>query len=101
MNHLDARNKACGYAHYHIPYPPKGLLHLPGNNIEGPDGCDLWEEIFDAALLVNPAFNVYRIFDTVSNRLRGNLLLRGSECSIFLTVPGALGCTRLPVSHLF
>lgn len=68
MAHLDARNEACGYANYsdiHVTYPPKGLLPLPGNNPQGPRGCDLWDEIFDAALLVNPAFNIYRIFDTV------------------------------------
>lgn len=70
MAHLDAKNVACGYANYsdtHVTFPPKGLLPLPGNNIEGPPDCDLWDEIFDAALLVNPAFNIYRIYDTVWN----------------------------------
>ncbi|TDL17652.1 alpha/beta-hydrolase [Rickenella mellea] len=67
LAHLDQRAEACGYAGYmdeFVTYPPKGLLPLPGGSTEGPDGCDLWDEIFDAALTVNPAFNIYRIFDT-------------------------------------
>ena len=50
----------------YVKYPPQGLLPLPGNTIEYDESCDVWEMIFDAALLVNPAFNRYRIFDTVS-----------------------------------
>lgn len=41
------------------------MLPLPGKSVEAARGCDLWDEIFNAALLVNPAFNIYRIFDTV------------------------------------
>ena len=47
-------------------YPPRGLLPLPGESVEADPGCDLWTEIFNAALLINPAFNIYRIFDMVS-----------------------------------
>ncbi|KAH9856035.1 alpha/beta-hydrolase [Lenzites betulinus] len=67
MAHLDAAAARCGYTGYvetHATYPPKGLLPLPGKSVEADPGCDLWDEIFDAALLVNPAFNIYRIFDT-------------------------------------
>jgi carboxypeptidase D len=39
---------------------------LPGASTESDAGCDVWDEIFNAAVLVNPAFNVYRIFDMVS-----------------------------------
>lgn len=70
MAHLDAQAETCGYANYtatHLTYPPTGLLPLPGNSTRGIRGCDVWDEIFDAALLVNPAFNIYRIYDTVSN----------------------------------
>ncbi|CDO76356.1 hypothetical protein BN946_scf185011.g20 [Trametes cinnabarina] len=49
---------------HHVTYPPKGLLPLPGRSVEADPGCDVWDEIFNAALSVNPAFNVYRIFDT-------------------------------------
>lgn len=48
-------------------FPPKGLLPLPNNSTRTARGCDLWDEIFDAAVVVNPAFNIYRIFDTVGS----------------------------------
>lgn len=67
MSYLDKRNKKCKYAGYlkkHLKYPSKGHLPLPGKSVEAVPGCDLWTEILEAALLVNPAFNVYRIFDT-------------------------------------
>jgi len=67
LAHLDSVAAQCGYTDYmskHVTYPPKGLLPLPGKSIFGDKGCDVWDMIFDAALLVNPAFNVYRIFDT-------------------------------------
>ena len=57
----------CNYADYfekHVSYPPQGLLPLPGKSIEFDPGCDVWDEIFNAALIINPAFNIYRIFDT-------------------------------------
>jgi carboxypeptidase D len=50
----------------YVTYPPRGLLPLPGKSTEFDEGCDVWDEIFNAALIVNPAFNIYRIFDTVS-----------------------------------
>lgn len=68
MSHLDRKAVACNYAGYvdkHVTYPPDaGLLPLPGESTEADPGCDVWGEIFDAALLINPAFNIYRIFDT-------------------------------------
>ncbi|PVG01434.1 alpha/beta-hydrolase [Serendipita vermifera] len=66
MKELDKTAKRCGYSDYmakHLKYPPHGLLPLPGNSITFDEGCDVWDMIFNAALLVNPAFNVYRIFD--------------------------------------
>lgn len=68
MAHLDSVAKKCGYAGYmkkHVTYPPKGLLPLPGKSVEADPGCDVWDDIVDAALAINPAFNIYRIFDTV------------------------------------
>ncbi|KAI0655251.1 alpha/beta-hydrolase [Cubamyces menziesii] len=67
MAHLDAVAAKCGYTGYvekHVTFPPKGRLPLPGKSTEADPGCDVWSEIFNAALAVNPAFNVYRIFDT-------------------------------------
>lgn len=67
MAQLDKVAATCGYTGYiekFATYPPKGLLPLPGKSTEADRGCDVWDMIFDAALLVNPAFNIYRIFDT-------------------------------------
>ena len=50
----------------HVTYPPQGLLPLPGTLTWYDEGCDVWDMIFNAALLVNPAFNTFRVFDTVS-----------------------------------
>ena len=68
MAELDNKAASCNYTGYvdkYVTYPPKGLLPLPGKSIVADEGCDLWDEIFNAALIVNPAFNIYRIFDTV------------------------------------
>ncbi|KAJ3551296.1 hypothetical protein NM688_g4786 [Phlebia brevispora] len=67
MAQVDAAAERCGYTNYsatHVTFPPKGLLPLPGKSTEGDPGCFLWEEVLDAALIVNPAFDIYRIFDT-------------------------------------
>ena len=69
LKYLDKQNKKCKYAGYlkkHLKYPPKGLLPFPKMSDEAYRECDLWTEIFNAAVLINPAFNVYRIFDMVS-----------------------------------
>ena len=69
MAQMDAIAAKCGYTDYlaqHLTFPPQGLLPLPNNRTRAIGGCGLWDTIFDAALVVNPAFNVYRIFDTVS-----------------------------------
>ncbi|KAK7023508.1 hypothetical protein VNI00_016726 [Paramarasmius palmivorus] len=60
---LDAINDACGFTEYLEKFtaaPPAGPLPMP--NVSR--ACDTWDLIFDAALSVNPAFNIYRIFDT-------------------------------------
>ncbi|EPS99797.1 hypothetical protein FOMPIDRAFT_1123869 [Fomitopsis schrenkii] len=67
MEYLDQTAASCGYTGYmekYVTYPPEGLLPLPGSSVEFDDGCDVWDAIFSAALLVNPAFDIYRIFDT-------------------------------------
>ncbi|KAL4253795.1 Carboxypeptidase [Abortiporus biennis] len=67
MNELQTISDKCGYTNYtdeHLTYPPKGLLPLPGGTTRITDACDVWDLIFDAAVVVNPAFNIYRIFDT-------------------------------------
>jgi len=47
----------------YVTYPPRGLLPLPGTSTAADPHCDVWGEIVDAALIVNPAFNIYHIFD--------------------------------------
>jgi carboxypeptidase D len=69
MAYLDKQAEVCHYAGYlekYLHYPPIGSMPLPGNSTIADPGCDLWSDIFDAALLINPAFNIYRIFDVVS-----------------------------------
>jgi len=66
MAHLDQVAQQCGYAGYiqkfvTFPPPPAPFPIPPRSNTSQ---CDVWDLIFDAALLVNPAFNIYRIFDT-------------------------------------
>jgi carboxypeptidase D len=68
LTSLIATAQQCGYTGYmdkYVTYPPKGLLPLPGKSTENDKGCDVWDTIFNAALEVNPAFNMYRIFDVV------------------------------------
>jgi carboxypeptidase D len=63
---MDSLAEQCNYADYmakYVTYPPRGLLPLPGTNVEFDEGCDVWDMIFNASLIVNPAFNPYRIFD--------------------------------------
>ncbi|KAJ7618473.1 alpha/beta-hydrolase [Roridomyces roridus] len=67
MNELDAVAQKCNYAGYvdkFVTFPPAGILPLPGKSTEADRGCDVWDMIFNAALVINPAFNIYRIFDT-------------------------------------
>ena len=69
LAYLDSVATACKYSDYvekYVTYPPKGPLPLPGTSTEFDPGCDVWDEIAYAALLVNPAFDIYNIFQTVS-----------------------------------
>jgi carboxypeptidase D len=72
LAHLDSVAAKCNYADYmekYVTYPPRGLLPLPGTSTEADPHCDVWSEIFEAALIVNPAFNIYHIFDMVRGSL--------------------------------
>ncbi|KAF9519141.1 hypothetical protein BS47DRAFT_1375109 [Hydnum rufescens UP504] len=73
MAELQKRSDACGFTDYsakYATYPPNGLLPLPTQAFHGlPNAgnitaeCALFDDIFNAALLVNPNFNIYRILD--------------------------------------
>ena len=55
MAELDNKAASCNYTGYvdkYVTYPPKGLLPLPGKSIVADEGCDLWDEIFNAALML-------------------------------------------------
>ncbi|KAG1861628.1 Alpha/Beta hydrolase protein [Suillus subluteus] len=66
-DHLEKKAAKCNYTGYvdkYVTYPPAGLLPLPGDSVEAAEGCDVWDDIFNNALIINPAFNIYRIWDT-------------------------------------
>ena len=72
LAHLDAVAAKCNYADYmekYVTYPPRGPLPLPGTSTQADPDCDVWDEISNAALIVNPAFDIYRIFDMASDAL--------------------------------
>ncbi|KAG2159002.1 Alpha/Beta hydrolase protein [Suillus bovinus] len=67
MDYLNEKAAMCNYTGYmdkYVTYPPTGLLPLPGDSTEFAQGCDVWDDIFNNSLIINPAFDVYRIWDT-------------------------------------
>lgn len=67
MAQLEQVSADCSYTNYmeeFLTYPPTTIFPLPGKSTYADPGCDIWTLIFNAALIVNPAFNIYRIFDT-------------------------------------
>ncbi|KAF8604918.1 alpha/beta-hydrolase [Ceratobasidium sp. AG-I] len=73
MAQLKKNGDACGFTDYakkYATYPPKGKLPLPKQAYHGlpnyaniTEKCALWDQVYEAAITVNPNFNVYRIFD--------------------------------------
>ena len=64
MTAAQERADSCGYTDYintYLTYPPPGPFPQPKNSSEG---CDLLDDVFSAALEVNPCFNIYHILDT-------------------------------------
>ena len=101
MTELDSIAARCNYAGYSekfVTFPPRGLLPLPGRSTEADAGCDVWDLIFDEALVVNPAFNIYRIFDTVTI----SLLTRCRQSLMTESYPVAnlVGRSRVSVCHV-
>ncbi|KAG1800309.1 Alpha/Beta hydrolase protein [Suillus plorans] len=67
MEYLEEMAATCNYTGYmdkYVTYPPKGLLPLPGDSTYFAQGCDIWSDIYNNAQIINPSFNVYRIWDT-------------------------------------
>ncbi|KAH9963660.1 Alpha/Beta hydrolase protein [Russula compacta] len=67
LAYIDDLANRCNYDSYLEKYltypPPPAPFPLPGTSTVADPGCDAWTAIFEAVLLLNPAFNVYRIFD--------------------------------------
>ena len=58
------RADSCGYTDYfnkYLTFPPPGPFPLPTNSS---NDCDVFDDVFAAALEVNPCFNIYHILDT-------------------------------------
>jgi carboxypeptidase D len=66
---IDQIADKCNYNSYLKKYltypPPPAPFAFPGTSTEADPGCDVYSEIIGAALILNPAFDVYRIFDMV------------------------------------
>lgn len=61
---IHERADSCGYTDYfnkYLTFPPPGPFPTPKNSS---DGCDIFDDVFAAALEVNPCFNIYHILDT-------------------------------------
>lgn len=70
---IDQIADSCNYTSYLSTYltypPPPAPFPLPGSSTVAVPGCDVYDEIIFAALVLNPAFNIYRIFDMVCRLL--------------------------------
>ena len=56
-------SSSCGYSNYlekYLTYPPPGPLP----DLQDSDACDVFSMVFDAALDVNPCFDIYQIETT-------------------------------------
>jgi carboxypeptidase D len=61
---INARADSCGYTSWlerALRYPPQG--HIPSAPSSSVPGCDVYTDIVNAALLVNPCFNVDHLTD--------------------------------------
>jgi carboxypeptidase D len=69
---IKRREKQCGYADFmaeYLVYPPKGPLpnRLPGTYKNGTTRDECWNiywDIFDAIMLINPCFDIYQVATT-------------------------------------
>ncbi|KAG9975760.1 alpha/beta-hydrolase, partial [Aureobasidium melanogenum] len=67
MDDIHNRSEKCGYTAFMeeaLTFPPKGLLPSPPNVDYSMPGCELWNDIFSAASLVNPCFDIYQVATT-------------------------------------
>ncbi|KAK4212368.1 hypothetical protein QBC37DRAFT_195271 [Rhypophila decipiens] len=72
--HLEHRDAQCGYSDFiteYLVYPPKNHAHmphrLPGTHRNGTtrkECNDIFEDIFDSILWLNPCFDIYQVATT-------------------------------------
>lgn len=66
---IHERAEQCGYTSYYnthltFPPPPAPFPVLPDPFASDVPTCDLFDDVYTAALAVNPCFNIYHILDT-------------------------------------
>lgn len=65
---IHERHEFCNYSSYlekYFTFPPPGPIPLLPDPFSNPNyTCDLFDDVYAAALEVNPCFNVYHITDT-------------------------------------
>lgn len=67
MDHLHEKYESCGYKDFMdtaMTFPPTGPLPTPPDVDEKDDSCRLFNEITDAAMLVNPCWDIYQVATT-------------------------------------
>nr|POE56323.1 putative serine carboxypeptidase [Quercus suber] len=67
MTDIHTRADECGYTDFietAMQFPPSGPLPTPPNVDGDMEGCNIWGDIFEAALLVNPCWDVYQVATT-------------------------------------
>lgn len=98
LTQIDQAADTCNYNSYLQKYltypPPPAPFPLPGTS---DPSCDVWDTILEAALLLNPAFDIYRIFDMVHYVLPIHFPL--PDDTRVTLAPSSLGRPWLPVSH--
>jgi len=65
MEYIEGVADQCNYTGYYekyATYPPTEIF--PYLDIWDEESCDVWSDIFEAALVVNPGFDIYHIFST-------------------------------------
>ena len=64
MAQINNASKVCGYDAFMetaLTFPPNGTLPTPPSS--SVPGCDVYDDILSAAILVNPCFNIYHLTD--------------------------------------
>ncbi|KAK0338343.1 hypothetical protein LTR59_003017 [Friedmanniomyces endolithicus] len=67
MADIHKRADACGYTAFMdlaMTFPPTGPLPTPPNVDYSMPGCSIWNDIINAALLVNPCWDIYQVATT-------------------------------------